>query len=64
MLSLFLNKIKKNQQSIQLWSCAAAINLLFFYRKNIFNITKKKIVLKTFIKILIGIGEMPLIDIF
>ena len=40
MLSLFLNKIKKNQQSIQLWSCAAAINLLFFYRKNIFKILK------------------------
>ena len=27
-------------------------------------ITKKKKVLKTFIKILIGIGEIPLIDIF
>ena len=40
------------------------ISKLKFKEKNIFNITKKKKVLKTFIKILIGIGEIPLIDIF
>ena len=40
MLSSFLSKIRKNQQSIQLWSCAAAINLLFFYRKKIFKFLK------------------------
>lgn len=40
MFSLFLSKIKKNHQAIQLWSCAAAINLLFFYRKNIFKFLK------------------------
>ena len=40
------------------------ISKLKFKEKNIFNITKKKKVLKTFINIFIGIGDIPLNDIF